>query len=132
MQKLAAFYLTNAKKELPTYSNGKTDEELQSILRDANLYKDDEFEAELDDVIDDIYVPEGSNNNREDIIHLDQILNLDAPEILKDLDEFIEDLYIDSEEGTNDNDDNDVGNDTVEADSAEEDWDPNIAVEAYL
>src|ERR1043165_8138523 len=116
MQKLAAFYLINAKKELPTYGNRKTDKELQSILRDANLYEDDEFEAELDDVIDDIYVPEGSNNNREDIIHLDQILNLDAPEILKDLDECIEDLYIDSEAGTNDNDDNDVGNDTVEAD----------------
>ncbi len=129
MQKLAAFYLTNAKKELPSYGNGKTNEELQSILRDASLYEDDEFEVELDDRIDDIYIPEGSDSNREDIIHLDQILNLDAPEILEDLDEFIEDLDMDLEEETNDDDD--VGNDTV-ADSAEEDWDPKLAVEAYL
>ena len=49
---------------------------------------------------------------------------------MKDLDELIEDLNIDLEEETNDDDD--VGNDTVEADSAEEDWDPNLAVEAYL
>lgn len=127
MQKLAAFYLTNAKKELPTYGNGKTNEELQSILRDANLYEDDELEIELDDETDDIHMSEGSNNNGEDIIHLDQILNLDAPEILKDLDEFIEDLDIDLEE-TNNNDD-DIGNET---DNAEEDWDPNLAVESYL
>ena len=130
MQKLAAFYLTNVKKELPSYGNGKTNEELQSILRDANLYEDDELEAESDDRIDDIYISEGSDNIRKDIIHLNQILNLDAPEILKDLDKLIEDLNIDLEEETNDDDD--VGNDTVEADSAEEDWDPNLAVEAYL
>jgi len=71
MQKLAAFYLTNAKKELPSYGNGKTNEELQSILHDANLYKDDELEAESDDRIEDIYISEGSDNIREDIIHLD-------------------------------------------------------------
>ncbi len=71
MQKLAAFYLTNAKKELSFYGNGKTNEELQSILCDANLYEDDELEAESDDRIDDIYISEGSDNIREDIIHLD-------------------------------------------------------------
>ncbi len=99
-------------------------------MHDANLYKDDELEAESDDRIDDIYISEGSDNIREDIIHLNQILNLDALEILKDLDELIKDLNIDLEEETNDNDN--VGNDTVEADSAEEDWNPNLAVEAYL
>ncbi|CAG8723830.1 4809_t:CDS:1, partial [Funneliformis mosseae] len=71
-----------------------------------------------------------SDNNREDIIHLDQILNLDIPEILKDLDELIEDLNIDLEEETND--DNDVKNDTIEANSAGKDWDSNLVVEAYL
>ncbi len=49
---------------------------------------------------------------------------------MKDLDEFIKDLNIDLEEETND--DNDVKNDIIEADSAEEDWNPNLAVEAYL
>ena len=130
MQKLVAFYLTNTKKELPFYGNRKINKELQSILYDANLYKDDELEAESDDRIEDIYISEGSDNIREDIIHLNQILNLDALEILKDLDELIKDLNIDLEEETNDNDN--VGNDTVEADSAEEDWDSNLAVEAYL
>jgi len=94
------------------------------------LYENDELEAELDNRIDDIYILEDSDNIREDIIYLDQILNLNASEILKDLDELIKDLNIDLEEETNDDDD--VGNDTIEADSAEEDWDPNLAVEAYL
>ncbi|CAI2173197.1 4247_t:CDS:2 [Funneliformis geosporum] len=71
---------------------------LQIILHDANLYEDDKFEVELEDKINDIYIPE---------------------EILKDLDEFIEDLNMDLEEETNDN--NDIRNDTVEADNAEED-----------
>jgi len=71
MQKLTAFYLTNAKKELLSYGNGKTNEELQSILYDANLYKNDELEAESDDKIDDIYILKNSDNIREDIIHLD-------------------------------------------------------------
>lgn len=129
MQKLAAFYLTNAKKELPHYGNGKTSEELQSILRDANLYDDDEIEAELNDEANDIYVPEDDDNNGEDVVHLDQILDLDAPEILEDLDEFIEDFGSNlEEENNNDN----AETDNTETDGAEEDWDPNLAVEAYL
>ncbi|CAI2167997.1 13288_t:CDS:2 [Funneliformis geosporum] len=78
--------------------NEKPNKELQIILHDANLYEDDKFEVELEDKINDIYIPE---------------------EILKDLDEFIEDLNMDLEEETNDN--NDIRNDTVEADNAEED-----------
>lgn len=54
MQKLAAFYLTNARKELPHYGNGKPNEELQSNLHDANLYDDDDFEVELNGETNDI------------------------------------------------------------------------------
>jgi len=75
MQKLVAFYFTNAKKKLPSYSNRKTNEELQSILHNANLYEDNELEIELDDRIDEIYILKDNNNNKEDIIHLNQILN---------------------------------------------------------
>src|SRR5437764_10625107 len=92
MQKLAAFYLANAKKELPYYGAGKSNEELQSILNDANLYEDEVYEEESNE-LNDINILEGDNNNTsEDSIHLDNILNLDASEILKELGEFIENL----------------------------------------
>jgi hypothetical protein len=131
MQKLASFFITNAKKELPYYGNGKTNEELQSILQDANLYEDDDLEAELNDETNDLYASEDDGNNddevREDIVSLDQILDLNAPEILRDLDDFIiEDL----EES------NDDGNNSAETDDTDkndiENWNPNSAVEAYL
>ncbi|GBB95565.1 hypothetical protein RclHR1_25660001 [Rhizophagus clarus] len=96
MQNLAVFYLTNAKKELPHYGNRKTSEKLQFILHDANLYNDDKMKTELNDETNDIYASEDDNNG-EDVIHLEQILDLDVSEILEDLDELIEDFNPDLE-----------------------------------
>lgn len=123
MQKLAAFYLSNAKKELPHYGVGKGSEELQSILRNANLYEDEEFE-DLNDEANNIDVSEDYDNIDKDKIYLNFILDLDALEFLEGLDEFIEDSDIDLEEQVNDNKTN--------QEEIDEDWDPNLAVEAYL
>jgi hypothetical protein len=56
-------------------------------------------------------------------------LDFDVPEILKDFDKFIEDFSSDLEKENN-NDDAEIDN--TETDGAKEDWDPNLAVEAYL
>ena len=117
------FYLANIKKELPHYGIGKGKEELLSILHNANLYEDEEFE-DLNDKANNIDVSEDDDNIDKDKIYLDSILDLDAPEFLEGLDEFIEDSDIDLEEQVNDNKTN--------QEEIDEDWDPNLAVEAYL
>ena len=124
MQKLAAFYLANAKKELPYYGVRKGSEELQSILYNANLYEDDEFEEELNDKINDVGILENDDNIDKNNIYLDNILDLNASEFLEGLNEFIEDLDINLEEKTN--------NDKINQEEIDEDWNPKLAVEAYL
>ena len=124
MQKLAAFYLANAKKELPHYGVEKGSEELQSILYNANLYEDDEFEEELNDKTNDVGVLENDDNTDKNNIYLDNILDLNAPEFLEGLDEFIKDSDINLEEEAN--------NDKINQEEIDEDWDPKLAVEAYL
>ena len=101
MQKLAAFYLANAKKELSHYGIGKESEELQSILYNANLYEDDEFEEELNDKINNMDILENDNNTDKNNIYLDNILDLNTPEFLEGLDEFIEDSDINLKEKAN-------------------------------
>ena len=129
MQKLAAFYLANAKKELPYYGAGKSNEELQSILNDANLYEDEDYEEESNE-LNDINILEGDNNNTsEDSIHLDNILNLDASEILRELGEFIEDSEMELERREINNNNN---NETNQENNVEDDWDPHLAVDTYL
>ena len=126
MQKLAAFYLANAKKELPHYGVGKGNEELRSILNNANLY-DEEFEEELNDETNDMDVlgiPENDESIDKNNIYLDSILDLNASEFLKDLDEIIGDSDIDLEEKSD--------NSKIIQEEFNEDWDPNLAVEAYL
>ena len=126
MQKLAAFYLANAKKELPHYGVGKGNEELRSILNNANLYEDEEFE-ELNDETNDMDVlgiPETDESIDKNNIYLDSILDLNASEFLKDLDEVIGDSDIDLEEKSN--------NSKIIQEEFNEDWDPDLAVEAYL
>ncbi len=124
MQKLAAFYLANVKKELSYYGIEKGSEELQSILYNANLYEDDEFEEELNDKINDVNILENNDNTDKNNIYLDNILDLNISEFLKGLDEFIEDLDINLEEKAN--------NDKINQEEIDENWDPRLAVEAYL
>ena len=57
-------------------------------------------------------------------IYLDSILDLNALEFLKDLDEIIGDSDIDLEEVPD--------NSKIIQEEFNEDWDPNLAVEAYL
>ena len=87
MQKLAAFYLSNVKKELPYYGIGKTVAELEVIIKDTEIFDNDE-ELELDDDSgDDIY------NNREleeeSSLEIEDLINLNAAVIVENFDELI-------------------------------------------
>ena len=127
MQKLAAFYFANAKKELSHYGVEKGNEELRSILNNANLYEDEEFEEELNDETNEMDVLDISENDEsidKNNIYLDSILDLNASEFLKDLDEIIGDSDIDLEEKSD--------NSKIIQEEFNEDWNPNLAVEAYL
>ncbi len=101
MQKLAAFYLANAKKELSHYDVEKGSEKSQSILYNTNLYEDDKFEEKLNDKINDVDILENDDNINKNNIYLDNILDLNASEFLEGLDEFIEDSDINLEEEAN-------------------------------
>ncbi|CAG8677226.1 6230_t:CDS:2 [Funneliformis mosseae] len=68
--------------------------------------------------------PENDDNTDKNNIYLDNILDLNAPEFLEGLDEFIEDSDINLEEEAN--------NDKINQEEIDEDWDPKLAVEAYL
>ena len=126
MQKLVAFYLSNVKKELSHYGIRKEKEELLSILHNANLYEDEEFE-ELNDETNEMDVLDISENDEsidKNNIYLDSILDLNASEFLKDLDEIIGDSDIDLEEKSD--------NSKIIQEEFNEDWNSNLAVEAYL
>ena len=49
MQKLAAFYISNAKKELPYYGVDKTAGELRQIINEMNIFGDDDDENTIPD-----------------------------------------------------------------------------------
>ena len=51
MQKLAAFYISNAKKELPYYGIDKTTGELWQIINEMNIFDNDDDDD--DEIIPD-------------------------------------------------------------------------------
>ena len=87
MQKLAAFYLSNTKKELHYYGNGKTAAELQKIIQDAEVFEDDDYEF-LQEAEDD-FEDEQSNYAEEEDLEIENLINLDAEEITSSLDKII-------------------------------------------
>jgi hypothetical protein len=88
MYKLAAYYHTHAKQELPYYGAGKTVDEIYDILIDANLNPDEELIDFSDNVqdIDEEIIP---FDKEEDDLIIDNVLNLDT--FIENLDEIIED-----------------------------------------
>ena len=88
MYKLSAYYHAHAKQELPYYGVGKTSEEIHNILVDAHLNPDEDLIEFIDDDND---TEIRSIFDEEDSLKISDVLNLDAEEFIKDLDEIIED-----------------------------------------
>src|SRR6266511_2673003 len=88
MYKLSAYYHAHAKQELPYYGIGKISEEIHNILVDAHLNPDEDLIEFIDDDND---TEIRSIFDEEDSLKISDVLNLDAEEFIKDLDEIIED-----------------------------------------
>jgi len=127
MQKLASYYLSNAKKELPHYSIGKTTAELQEIIRDAEIFEEDDKLDEEDLLEQEDSMDKQDNLEKEEILGIEGLINLDAKVIVEELGEIIEEsrecVRIDNIHiNVNDNNDSDHGN---------ENWDPEDAANKY-
>ena len=83
MQKLFAFYLSNMKKELPYYSIGKSAAELKEIIRDAEIFEDEEL-------LEEDFEDKDNTFEEEEILEIEKIVNLDAKVIVKDLGKIID------------------------------------------
>ncbi len=119
MQKMTAYYIANAKTELPYYSISKSEEDIQNILKDADLFQEDN---DLDEDIEENFTEPLNEFDGEDQLHLEDILNLDAPEITDDLDEIIMDSDTDI-----------IGDEeTMQEESEEENtWNPETAADIF-
>ena len=92
MQKMTAYYIANAKTELPYYSISKSEEDIQNILKDAGLFQENN---DLDDDLEKNFTEPLNELDSEDQLHLKDILNFDASEITDDLNEIIMDSDVD-------------------------------------
>ncbi len=119
MQKMTVYYIANAKTELSYYSISKSEEDIQNILKDADLFQEDN---DLDEDIEENFTEPLNEFDGEDQLHLEDILNLDAPEITDDLDEIIMDSGTDI-----------IGDEeTMQEESEEENtWDPETAADIF-
>ncbi|CAJ0829855.1 3363_t:CDS:1 [Entrophospora sp. SA101] len=83
---MAAYYIANSKMELPYYSILRSEEYVQNILKYANLFQEDN---DLDKDSEENFTESFSELDGEDQLSLEDISNLDAPEIINDLDEIV-------------------------------------------
>ena len=148
MQKLAAFYISNAKKELPYYGVDKTAGELRQIINEMNVFGDDDDEDTIPDSEDpdterDI---EEEAEEKENLI-IERWINLNAEEFSLDFDGEIEKVrvFIDDNEdnednennednednGTNENNGTNEDNEDNENNEDGEEWDPEEAADRY-
>ncbi|CAJ0751803.1 10004_t:CDS:1, partial [Entrophospora sp. SA101] len=72
--------------ELPYYSILRSEEYVQNILKYANLFQEDN---DLDKDSEENFTESFSELDGEDQLSLEDISNLDAPEIINDLDEIV-------------------------------------------
>jgi len=113
-----SYYIANNKSELSYYGTGQSEEEIRQILRDADLYEEEE-EITLDDVIFNADLNKSSIDDDSEIINeepleLEDTLNLTNLRFLQN-----------AEEHNNKNDDNSVDLDEWLVDfDQEEDYNP--------
>jgi hypothetical protein len=117
---LAAFYLSNTKKELNYYGTGKTTAELQKIIQDAEVFDDDNYEF-LQET--ESFEDEQFNYEEEEGLEIENLVNLDAEEIMSGLDKIMK------EDVESDYDIHSISSnsDTVN----EKDWDPRTIADKY-
>jgi len=148
MQKLAAFYISNAKKELPYYGVDKTAGELRQIINEMNIFGDDDDE----DTIPDSEDPDTERDieeeaEEEENLIIERWVNLNAEEFSLDFDGEIEEVrvFIDDNEdnednennednednGTNENNGTNEDNEDNENNEDGEEWDPEEAADRY-
>ena len=148
MQKLAAFYISNAKKELPYYGIDKTAGELRQIINEMNIFGDDDDE----DTIPDSEDPDTERDieeeaEEEENLIIERWVNLNAEEFSLDFDGEIEEVrvFIDDNEdnednennednednGTNENNGTNEDNEDNENNEDGEEWDPEEAADRY-
>jgi len=148
MQKLAAFYISNAKKELPYYGVDKTAGELRQIINEMNIFGDDDDE----DTIPDSEDPDTERDieeeaEEEENLIIERWVNLNAEEFSLDFDGEIEEVrvFIDDNEdnednennednednGTNENNGTNEDNEDNENNENGEEWDPEEAADRY-
>ena len=113
MQKLAAFYISNAKKELPYYGVDKTASELRQIINEMNIFNDNDD----DEIIPD---PEDSDTvqdiNEEKNLTIERWINLNSEEFNSNFDGKIMEVrvFINNEDENNENDGNNQDNENNE------------------
>ena len=105
MQKLAAFYISNVKKELPYYGVDKTAGELWQIINEMNIFDDDDNDKIIPDTEDPDTV---QDINEEENFTIERWINLNSEEFNSNFDEEIMKIqvFIDNENKDNENDEN--------------------------
>jgi hypothetical protein len=133
MQKLAAFYISNAKKELPYYGTGKTASELRKVINEAKIFDEDDDE----DIIPEPEDPDTEQSHiseegagEEPSFEIEKWVNLDAEEFTSGFSEFIEDNENEGEEGDEEGEGETVIQVVIDNQDYEE-WDPREAADRY-
>jgi hypothetical protein len=120
MYKLSAYYHAHAKQELPYYGVEKTSEEIHNILVNTHLNPDEDLIEFMDDndntEIESVF-------DEEDSLKISDVLNLDAEEFIKNLDEIIEDSL------ENDNNIQNISEPEVTSDI---EWDPTTEINSII
>ena len=140
MQKLAAFYISNAKKELPYYGVDKTAGELRQIINEMNIFDDN------DKIIPDPEDPDTVQDINEENLTIERWINLNSEEFNSNFDEEIMEIrvFIDNKDnednennednednGTNENNETNEDNEDNENNEDGEEWDPEEAADRY-
>src|SRR2546423_15496741 len=105
MQKLAAFCISNAKKELPYYGVNKTAGELQQIINEMNIF--DNNNDDDDEIIPHPKDPDTVQDiNKEENLMIERWINLNSKEFNSNFDGEIMEVwvFIDNEDKNNEND----------------------------
>ena len=130
MQKLAAFYISNAKKELPYYGVDKTASELRQIINEMNIFNDDDD----DEIISDPKDPDTVQDiNEEENLTIERWINLNSEEFNSNFDGKIMEVwvFINNEDEDNENDGDNQDNENNEDGENHEEWDPEEAANRY-
>jgi len=132
MQKLAAFYISNVKKELPYYGVDKTAGELRQIINEMNIFDDDDDDDE--EIIPDPKDPDTVQDiNEEENLTIERWINLNSEEFNSNFDGEIMEVrvFIDNEDEDNENDGDNQDNENNEDGENHEEWDLEEAANRY-